>query len=167
MIITYFVNDIPFFMISPYIQKIREKIGHDFLLLPSVTILVFDAEKKVMLVRHSDSNVWVAPGGMIEPDETPAQAAIREMQEETGCIVNLTTILGVYGGPEFQVQYQNGDKTGYVMIVFQAEISTGELKPDGNEILDIQFFTFEETKTLPQGKWLPTVLNDIYTNKRI
>jgi 8-oxo-dGTP pyrophosphatase MutT (NUDIX family) len=166
MSITYFVNDNPFFMISVYIQKIREKIGHDFLLLPSVTILVFDAEKKVLLVRHSDNNVWVAPGGMIEPDESPAQAAIREMQEETGCIVNLTKILGVYGGPEFQVQYQNGDKTGYVMIVFQAEIISGELIPDGDEIQDIQFFTFEETKSLTSGIWLPTVLNDIYTNKK-
>src|ERR1044072_474264 len=124
-------------MISSYIQQIREKIGHEFLLLPSVTILVFDAEKRVLLVRHHNNNVWVAPGGMIEPDEIPEEAARREMQEETGCRVRLTKTFGSYGGHQFRIRYQNGDQVGYVMTVYEAEIIEGELRPDGQEILEI------------------------------
>lgn len=149
-------------MLSSYITKIREKIGHDYILLPSVTILVFDKANRVLLVRHANNNVWVAPGGMIEPDESPEAAAIREMEEETGCKVSLTNILGVYGGPEFRVQYQNGDRVGYVMIVYKAEIIGGSIKPDGREIHEIQFFSFEDTKALTKGTWLDSVLNDVF-----
>ncbi len=152
-------------MVSSYIRQIREKIGHDYLLLPSVTILVFDAEKRVLLVRHHNNNVWVAPGGMIEPDEIPEEAAIREMQEETGCKVRLTGTFGAYGGPQFRIQYQNGDEVGYVMTVYQAEIMEGKPKPDGQEILEVQYFTYEQINQLNTGKWLPTVLKDVYENK--
>ena len=153
-------------MISSYIAQVREKIGSAFLLLPSVTILVFDRKKRVLLVRHHENKVWVAPGGMVEPDEAPDDAARREMQEETGCDVRLVQVFGSYGGPEFRITYQNGDQVGYVMTVYEAEITGGELKPDGQEILEIQFFSYEETKALDTGKWLPTVLKDVFENKR-
>lgn len=152
-------------MISDYIRNLRQKISHDFLLLPSVTILVLDKDKRVLLVRHHNDNLWVAPGGMIEPDENPEDAAVREMQEETGCLVRLTHTFGTYGGSQFRILYQNGDEVGYVMTVYGAEIMEGELKPDGEEILEIQFFSYEETKQLKTGKWLPTVLKDVYENK--
>jgi NADH pyrophosphatase NudC (nudix superfamily) len=105
---------------------------------------------------------------MIEPDEIPEDAAVREMQEETGCQVKLTKTFGSYGGsafPAFRIRYQNGDEVGYVMTVYEAEIIKGALKPDGQEILEIQYFSYEETKQLNTGKWLPTVLKDVYENK--
>lgn len=149
-------------MTSPYIANIREKIGHQVLLLPSVTVLVFDAERRVLLVRHADKNVWVAPGGMIEVDENPQQAAIREMREETNCEVELLRITGVYGGPEFRVSYRNGDEVAYVMTVFAARITGGEPKPDNDETLEVKYFTYEETRYLNCGHWLPVVLADVY-----
>ncbi|HVF96310.1 MAG TPA: NUDIX domain-containing protein [Flavisolibacter sp.] len=152
-------------MISSYIRQIREKIGHDFLVLPSVTILVFDAQKRVLLVRHHNNNVWVAPGGMIEPDEMPEEAAVREMQEETCCNVRLIQTLGTYGGAQFRIRYQDGDEVGYVMTVYEAEIIEGEPKPDGQEILATQYFSYEQTKELNTGRWVPTVLRDVYENK--
>src|SRR4051794_35831394 len=36
-------------------------------------------EEKVLLVRTSYQDVWMAPGGGIEREETPAQAALREV----------------------------------------------------------------------------------------
>jgi ADP-ribose pyrophosphatase YjhB (NUDIX family) len=65
----------------------------------------------------------------IEQGETPEQAAIREMREETGLIVRLTGIVGVFGGPDFVVRYENGDRTSYVMTVFEARarFSTGRV----------------------------------------
>lgn len=58
-------------------------------------ILVQD--KKVLLVRHWYQSLWVMPGGGIKKNETPEQAAIREVQEESGIIVKqLTYKLGVY-----------------------------------------------------------------------
>jgi 8-oxo-dGTP pyrophosphatase MutT (NUDIX family) len=152
-------------MISSYIRNIREKIGNDYLLMPSVTILVFDEQKKVLLARHHNNNVWVAPGGAIEPDEAPEDCAVREMMEETGCTVKLIRTFGTYAGPQFRITYQNGDEVGYVMTVYEAVIISGDLKPDGEEILEIRYFSYDEMKILNTGKWLPVVLKDIYENK--
>ena len=49
-------------------------------------------------VRHVEGNDWTTPGGMIEPYETPSNAAVREMWEETGLYVELTHVIGVFGG---------------------------------------------------------------------
>jgi ADP-ribose pyrophosphatase YjhB (NUDIX family) len=38
----------------------------------------------VILVKHKSLGIWLQPGGHVDPDETPSDAALREAQEETG-----------------------------------------------------------------------------------
>lgn len=147
---------------SAYLQRLRHKVGHDLLLLPSVTILVLDESDRVLLLRHANRDLWVAPGGMIEPDETPEHAARREMQEETGCAVDLIGIRGVYGGPEFRVRYENGDEVAYVMTVFQARIRDGTPEPNGTESLEVRFVAAAEIERLRSAAWLPIVIRDCF-----
>ena len=143
---------------SDYVLRLREKVGHDLIVMPSVTVLLFDERNRVLLVRHSDRGVWVAPGGMVEPDEDPHETALREMREETGLDVDIVGILGVFGGPEFRVTYTNGDRVGYVMTVYEARLRTGEPTPDDEETLDIGFFSKDEAARLETAEWLPIVL---------
>ena len=153
-------------MISSYIENIRKKIGHELLLLPAVTLLCFDAADKLLLLRHSDKNLWVTPGGMIEPDESPEEAGKREMLEETGCLVELEELVGVFGGTEFRFTYQNGDEVAYIMIAYLSKITGGSLQPDGGETLEARYFGFQEIKDLPQGPWLSVLLDRVFQNKR-
>jgi predicted NUDIX family NTP pyrophosphohydrolase len=61
---------------------------------PSAGILLFRRRETVLEVllikpggpywQHKDAGAWMIPKGMIEPDETPAEAALREFEEETG-----------------------------------------------------------------------------------
>ena len=125
-----------------------------------MTILVFDDVERVLLVRHSSGGTWVAPGGMVEPDEGPADAARREMMEETGCAVELTRILGVHGGPDCRVVYENGDEVGYVMTVYEARVLDGLPRPNGSETLDVGYFRPDEVDRLNTAKWLPPVLRE-------
>ena len=105
-----------------YVRRLREIVGSSELLqVPSVSIALRDAAGRVLLVRHSEGGVWLLPGGAIEPTEVPSDAAVREMFEETGLRVRLTRLVGVFAGPEFVIHYRNGDRTSYVMAVFEGE----------------------------------------------
>ena len=146
---------------SPYMRDLRAKVGPSLLEIPAVSVLTFDSEDRVLLVRHAEIGSWMTPGGAIEPAETPADAAVREMWEETGLDVRLIRLAGVYGGPEFVVRYQNGDQNSYAMIVFEAEILAGEARPDEVEILDVRFFSPSELDGLEMPAWMPEVLQGV------
>src|SRR4051794_38917554 len=96
--------------ISPYVRQLRASVGSMRLLLPSVSVQLFDAEARLLLVRQRDGGIWSTPGGLIEPDERPADAAVRELWEETGLVLRPERLLGLYGGPECVVRYANGDE---------------------------------------------------------
>jgi NADH pyrophosphatase NudC (nudix superfamily) len=71
--------------ISAHIARLRAAVGHDLLLVPSVTVLPFDEAGRVLLVRHiGHHDGWGVVGGAIEIGESPAQAAVREAGEEIG-----------------------------------------------------------------------------------
>ena len=50
--------------------------------------LVRDARGRVLLVRRADDGRWAMPGGWVDPGETPEQAVVREVAEETGLRVS-------------------------------------------------------------------------------
>jgi ADP-ribose pyrophosphatase YjhB (NUDIX family) len=48
---------------------------------------------RVLLVRHDDE--WVLPGGMLEPGETHAEGAAREVSEETGIEIGIDGLIAI------------------------------------------------------------------------
>lgn len=46
-------------------------------------------DKKILLIMHKKNNKWTQPGGHIDDNETPEEAALREVYEETGLRVSL------------------------------------------------------------------------------
>jgi 8-oxo-dGTP pyrophosphatase MutT (NUDIX family) len=145
--------------ISNYVRDLRSAVGNRLLQLPSVTVLIWDGDGRLLLVRQSDPEIWSTPGGTIEPRETPADAAVREAWEETGLRVRLTRLVGVVGGPEFVTEYRNGDQVSYVQIVFDAVAESGALRIDQDEVLELRYCTPDEIAALPVPEWLPEVLS--------
>lgn len=94
--------------LSPYVAKIRARIGHDLLLLPAVSAAVFDPEGRILMARHTDDGRWSPIGGGLEPDEDPASAVVREVAEEVGLAVVVDGLIGVYGGPDFRMTTPTG-----------------------------------------------------------
>jgi ADP-ribose pyrophosphatase YjhB (NUDIX family) len=84
------------------------------------------------------------------------------MFEETGLLVRLTRLVGIFGGPEFVIHYRNGDRTSYVMTVFEAEHVDGAQRPDGTEVLEIRFVTEPEAAGLPKAAWVSEVLEAVF-----
>jgi 8-oxo-dGTP pyrophosphatase MutT (NUDIX family) len=151
-------------IMSDYVRALRRQVGHDVLLqVPSVSVAVRDEAGRVLLGRHSEG-AWVLPGGAVEPGETPADAAVREAWQEAGLLVRLSALVGVFGGPDFVVAYANGDRTSYVMTVFEARSESGHLRADGKELLEVRFMTAAECERLPGARWLPPVLAAVFAS---
>ena len=57
----------------PYIRKLRERIGSDYLWLSGATAVVYrEQDSKVLLVRRSDNGAWTPITGIVDPGESPA-----------------------------------------------------------------------------------------------
>ncbi len=129
---------------SEYVRGLRDKVGSQLLLMPSVAVMARDDENRLLLVRHTDSGLWGTVGGAMDPGETPVEAGRRECAEETGLDVELGSLLGVVGGDRFVVEYANGDRVAYVANIFDARVVGGRLRPDGLEVDDARWFTRTE-----------------------
>ncbi len=127
--------------ISPYLRQIRERIGHELLLIPAVTVLIWDQHGRLLLARGAETGTWQAIGGGVEPFESPQDAARRETEEEVGLTVALTRIRAVIGGPEFVLTYPNGDRVAFVATVFDGRVIGGVPRPDHDEIAEVGWFT--------------------------
>jgi 8-oxo-dGTP pyrophosphatase MutT (NUDIX family) len=149
------VFEVPEMPMSEYVKTLRAAMGHKRLLLPSVSALIYDNLGRLLLVRQRDGDAWSTPGGAIEFDESPADAVVRETWEETGLLVSVARIFGIYGGPNFVVHYENGDEAQYVMVAFECAVLSGSLQSDGVETTDVRFWGADENPNL--APWLKTM----------
>ncbi len=62
----------------------------------SVCIILDQTRSHILLVKRKDVPIWVLPGGGIDANETPEQAAIREAYEETNCQITIDRQSGEY-----------------------------------------------------------------------
>ena len=68
--------------------------------------VIFNEIGQVLLSHRRDMDAWNLPGGGLECEELPSECVIREVQEETGLLVEVDRLIGIYG------------KTGRNEIVF-------------------------------------------------
>ncbi|MGP3910307.1 NUDIX domain-containing protein [Nonomuraea sp. 10N515B] len=148
---------------SPFLARLREKVGSDLLMLPSAAGFVFDDAGRLLVARHGDVGLWAAPGGGIDPDERPQDAVVRELKEELGIEIAVRGLIGVYGGPEFRTQYPNGHQCGYVIAVYGCALVSGVPEPDGVEINGYRWVTEEELAELRTTPWTPLVAPEAFT----
>lgn len=107
--------------------------------LLTVDTVVTNNESLVLIKRKNDpyQGSWALPGGFVEYGETVEDAALRETLEETGLLINLKDIVGVYSDI-------NRDPRGHtVSICFHAHPIGGNLTPS-TDALEVAYFTFDE-----------------------
>ena len=134
--------------ISQYLKNLREKVGNEILQIPSVAAIIRNESGKILLVKSFNSEVWGLPAGAIDLGETPAEAIIREVFEETGLNILPEKIIGVFGGEKFRYTYPNGDKVEYLTVVFECKITGGNLENKDGEIIELEYFAVEEMPEL-------------------
>ncbi|QND47180.1 NUDIX domain-containing protein [Rhizobium lusitanum] len=106
---------------TSYLMELRGLIGNRLLLLPGVAAVIHDHAGNLLLQEKASGEGWSLPAGAIEPGETPQEAVIREVMEETGLVVSVTRIVDVYGGSEFRHTYPNGHQVEYMVTLFKCQ----------------------------------------------
>lgn len=144
---------------SPYLRALRARLGNSLLTLPSVAVALFDGEGRLLMAREGHSGDWMTIGGAIEPGETPADAAVREMWEETGLYVEPLRVLGVFSGGPFQFTYPNGDAVAYVATLFEARLIAGKPRPDGVEATELRFVARKDSTHLAMAPHTRLLVN--------
>ncbi|HEY8427448.1 MAG TPA: NUDIX hydrolase [Sandaracinaceae bacterium] len=74
---------------------------------PTVDVVIETPAGIVLIERANEPRGWALPGGFIDYGEAPADAARREVKEETGLDVELTDLLFVYGDPQRDPRQHN------------------------------------------------------------
>lgn len=92
---------------------------------PKVAAVVFVEQAcRVLLVRRAadpERGKWALPAGYIDYGEHPAAAAAREVREETGLVVEITSLLDVQGGA--------AELGASIVIIYAARVLSGTAQP--------------------------------------
>jgi 8-oxo-dGTP diphosphatase len=93
--------------------------------------IICERHGKFLFVRKVESR-WALPGGKIEQGERPADAAARELCEETGLLTQPMAYLFQFGGK------------GNHHHVFEATVLESDAPQPKNEIADCKWFSLDE-----------------------
>ena len=98
----------------------------------STHVVVINNAEEILLIQRNDFKVWAIPGGQVEAGESVAQAAVREVYEETGIEIVLKSLVGIYTMPHWIGDGHN--------VVFAAKPVGGVLQPQQGEADDVSYF---------------------------
>jgi 8-oxo-dGTP diphosphatase len=118
-------------------------------------VLVLPFYQGSLLFTLHSSRGWEVPGGKIEPGERPAQAAAREVWEETGA--NLKELIQI---GEYRVTNENG--TSFSKAIFAATVERWGVRPDGFETIDAALFPLDVDTT--QQEFSPYMKDGVFSS---
>lgn len=118
-------------------------------------------EGKILLLHRNTSKrvQWETPGGKVEKDEDPENAAVREAEEELGIKVDIVKKLGeeTFREDDFEMNY----------VWFKAKITGGNPKPVEDGFDKLEYFSWEELKDKDDLSANTQNLVSAYYNKKI
>ncbi len=108
---------------------------------PKVAIgaVVGDDEGRLLLIQRADSGIWLYPTGWADIGYSPAEVAVKEVQEETGIHCEVVRPIGIFDGLRLGFS-----RIPLYTIVFHCRATGGELQHHPQECLDVGWFTEDD-----------------------
>lgn len=102
--------------------------------------VVVRQDDRVLMVRleRPGRSFWVLPGGAVEPDETPEEAAVREVREETGLDVAVERLLFVD-----QPRMAGGIEIRSPRYTYLAGVIGGQLERAAEEVAEVAWLPLD------------------------
>ncbi len=101
-----------------------------------------------MLVQRIDTRNWELPGGKVQVGESAMDAVVREVEEESGILIKVTGLAGVYTDPNHVMVYSSGEVRQQFALCFHAEPTKGSPRPDHEETIDARWMELGELDQL-------------------
>jgi 8-oxo-dGTP pyrophosphatase MutT (NUDIX family) len=99
---------------------------------------IFNELGQLAMQKRSDNGFWCMPGGNMDAGESIEDCAVREVFEETGLVVKVKRLIGIYSDPKAYtiMSYPDGSLIQYVIVLFECEFVSGELcvSEEGTEV---------------------------------
>ena len=132
--------------VPPHVAQLRAHVGHQLLWLATARTVTVDGQGRVILGRYAASSTWSLPGGVIDPGEQPADAAVRECYEETGIIavpeaLTSVTVSGL-------ITHDSGDLTQHIDITFRCRAVGGEAAARDGEFQEVRWHRLDDLPEL-------------------
>ena len=122
-----------------FVQEWMESVGEGVpgYVTPKVAVgaVVGNAAGEMLLVRRSDSGVWLYPTGWADVGYSPAEVAVKEVAEETGIICEPVQLLAVLDG-----QRMGFTRFGMYMLLFHCRATGGSLQAHPLETSGVGWF---------------------------
>jgi 8-oxo-dGTP pyrophosphatase MutT (NUDIX family) len=96
---------------------------------------------KYLLIQSKNWKNWAFPKGHLDDDETPEEAALREIEEETGLIVEL--LPNFSSGYEYEFDYE-GKHIEKKVVFFLAEAKDENIRLSEKEHQNYSWLTYDE-----------------------
>ncbi len=114
-----------------------------------VRVIIPDEEGKILMVRqnHEGKDIWMVPGGAIEEGENAAEAAVREVAEETGLIIRIKRLL-------WHVEEVSEARGQRFVNFFLAERTGGSLELGADPEFDLEDQVLREARFLSKKEIL-------------
>ncbi|MGZ3775187.1 MAG: NUDIX domain-containing protein [Pseudobdellovibrionaceae bacterium] len=110
-----------------------------------VGVLLF-LEDKILILKPNYKNHWLLPGGVVDLNESPRDAAVREIHEELGLRIEMKQLLAV------DYLHKVGDRSECVQFLFSggnlSKEQVDSIRLQDAEISDMQFVELSEAKIL-------------------
>ena len=132
---------------------------------PQVTthaILLDETRKQILLVKQkipSGQIIWGFPGGHIEVGEKVTDALIREVKEETGYLIEINQLLGVYDNIVKDASLKTIDHLVNIIYMVKIESGTLDFRKD-KDIIEAKWISFADVNKLRMSGNAKTILHD-------
>jgi ADP-ribose pyrophosphatase YjhB (NUDIX family) len=101
---------------------------------------VFDQDDQCLLVRRADDDKWGLVAGWVDPNESPAQTAVRELAEEAGITARVDRLVGVF----FRSASEGYHPHGAVSVLYLCTRTGGALRPQPHEVTELAFRNIDD-----------------------
>lgn len=133
-----------------FVQEWMESIGEGVpgYVTPKVAIgcIVGNDDGEILLVQRKDSGVWLYPTGWADVGYSPAEVAMKEVEEETGILAEPLQLLGVIDGMRMGFS-----RFGMYMLLFHMKAVGGVLQGHPLETGDVGWFPADALPTPTAG----------------